>query len=235
MICALWYSSSGTWYRNGVEMTLRNGHSIIDYPITEQDCSIDNPYLEEIQRLIGRLKSENTPDLSSALLEYRSELIARYSFSIPVIEVLERIAAHSPLVEVGAGTGYWAMCLSEIGAEIDAFDLQPPDENSPYEWHDANYWFSDTWFTVEEGDESVAARYPERSLFLSWPMPESPMAHNALKYYRKAGGHTVIYIGDGRSSGDEAFHNELLSLTIVENRRIWSWPGIEERLIIGRC
>jgi hypothetical protein len=45
----------------------------------------------------------------------------------------------------------------------------------------------------------------------------------------------VIYIGDGRSSGDERFHDELLSLTIVENRRIWSWPGVEERLIIRRC
>jgi hypothetical protein len=216
-------------------MTLRNGHSIIEYPITEQDRSIDNPYLEQIERLIGRLRSENTPDLSTALLKYRLELISKYAFSIPVIEVLEHIADHSPLVEVGAGTGYWAMCLSEVGAEIDAFDIRPPDENSPYEWQDANYWFGDTWFAVGEGDESVAGHYPERSLLLSWPMPESPMAYNALTCYRAAGGRTVIYIGDGRSSGDERFHNELLSLTIVENRRVWSWPGIEERLIIGRC
>ncbi len=214
---------------------LRNGHSIIEYPITEQDRSIDNPYLEHIERLIDRLRSQNVPDLSLALLEYRPELTARYAFSIPVIEVLDRVAGYSPLVEVGAGTGYWAMCLSEVGAEIEAFDIRPPDENSPYEWQDANYWFGDTWFTVGEGDESVAALYPERSLFLSWPMPESPMAYNALTCYREAGGHTVIYIGDGRSSGDERFQNELLSLSIVEDRRVWSWPGIEERLIIGKC
>ncbi len=214
---------------------LRNGHSIIEYPITEQDRSIDNPYLEHIERLIDRLRSQNVPDLSLALLEYRPELTARYAFSIPVIEVLDRVAGHSPLVEVGAGTGYWAMCLSEIGAEIEAFDIRPPDENSPYEWQDANYWFGDTWFTVGEGDESVAALYPERSLFLSWPMPESPMAYNSLTCYRETGGHTVIYIGDGRSSGDERFQNELLSLSIVEDRRVWSWPGIEERLIIGKC
>lgn len=215
-------------------MPLRNDHSIIDYLFTSRDRSINNPYLEEIEGLIGRLRSHHTPDLSSALLEYRPELIAKYAFSVPVIEVLEIIAGYSPLVEVGAGTGYWAMCLTEVGAEIDAFDIQPPDDNSPYEWHDANYWFGDTWFTVGEGDESVPALYPERSLFLCWPMPESPMAYNALTNYREAGGHRVIYIGDGRSSGDERFHDELLSLNIVENRRIWSWPGIEERLIIGR-
>jgi len=72
------------------------------------------------------LRSHHTSDLSSALLEYRPELIAKYAFSIPVIGILEIIADYSPLVEVGAGTGYWAMCLTEVGAEIDAFDLQPP-------------------------------------------------------------------------------------------------------------
>jgi hypothetical protein len=210
-------------------------YNIAYFSFDEREFSIENPYLGEISQILVALKSKKVPNLSVALSEYRPELIAKYAFSIPAIEILEIIAGYSPLVEVGAGNGYWAMCLTEVGAEIGAFDLQPPDDNSPYEWHDANYWFGDTWFTVGEGDESVAALYPERSLFLSWPMPESPMAYNTLKYYREAGGHTVIYIGDGRSSGDERFHDELLSLTIVENRRIWSWPGVEERLIIGRC
>lgn len=209
-------------------------YNIAYFSFEEKEFLIENPYLREISDILKALKTKKVSNFSVALSEYRPELIAKYAFSIPVIEILEIIAGYSPLVEIGAGTGYWAMCLAEVGAEIEAFDLQPPDDNSLYEWHDTNYWFGDTWFTVAEGDESVGALYPERSLFLSLPMPESPMAYNALTRYREAGGHTVIYIGDGRSSGDKQFHDELLSLTIVENGRTWSWPGIEERLIIGR-
>ncbi|TFG37253.1 MAG: hypothetical protein E4H39_02500 [Syntrophobacterales bacterium] len=210
-------------------------YNIAHFSFDEREFSIENPYLTEISEILDALKTKKVPNLSVALSEYRPELITKYAFSIPVMETLEIIAGYSPLVEIGAGTGYWAMCLAEAGAEIEAFDIKPPDENTPYDWFDTNYWFGDTWYTVGEGDESMAAACPEMALFLSWPMPESPMAYNALQHYKGAGGHTVIYIGDARSSGDERFHDELLSLTIVENRRIWSWPGVEERLIIGKC
>lgn len=215
-------------------MDRKRDYFIFDYPVSERDFSIDNPYLEEIGKLKSKLNWKDIADLS-ALLEWRADLVTKYAFSVPVAEVLETVAGYSPIVEIGAGTGYWAMCLSQLGAHIDAFDIKPPDENFPCEWNDTNYWFGDTWYSVWEGDESIAGAYPERTLFLSWPMPEDPMAYNALHHYRKAGGHTVIYIGDRRSSGDEAFHNEIESSQIIESRRLWSWPGIEERLVIFAC
>ena len=208
-------------------------YNIAFCPVTDGEFSIDNPYLREILDIRERLKGENVADISAAFLEYRPELIARYAFSIPLLATLRRIAGFSPLVEVGAGTGYWAMCLDQLGAEIDAYDLQPPDENSPFAWSDGNYWFDESWYAVQEGDETVAACCPERTLFLCWPMPESPMALQALEAYREAGGGRMIYIGDPRSSGGEDFHDALASLTIIENRRLWSWPVTEERLIIA--
>ena len=33
---------------------------------------------------------------------------------------------HSPLVEVGAGTGYWAALLRGRGARVFAYDRDPP-------------------------------------------------------------------------------------------------------------
>lgn len=209
--------------------------NIVHCPITDREFSIDNPYLREVCDILERLRTAQVADISAAFFEYRPELVARYAFSIPLLATLRRIAAFSPLLEVGAGTGYWAMCLHQLGAAIDAYDIQPPDENPPFGWNDGNYWFGESWYAVQAGDERVAAGCPEATLFLCWPMPESPMALNALTSYRDAGGTRVIYIGDPRSSGDEAFHEMLASMTIIENRRVWSWPLTEERLIIATC
>ena len=41
----------------------------------------------------------------------------------------------SPLVEVGAGTGYWALQLRQMGVEFTALDSQPPGSRSRNLWH----------------------------------------------------------------------------------------------------
>ena len=43
---------------------------------------------------------------------------------------LQLLAARAPLVEIGAGTGYWARCLAERGTVITAYDLNPPAPES---------------------------------------------------------------------------------------------------------
>jgi protein-L-isoaspartate O-methyltransferase len=39
---------------------------------------------------------------------------------------LALLAARAPLVEVGAGTGYWAAALRRRGVDVLAYDLNPP-------------------------------------------------------------------------------------------------------------
>jgi len=39
---------------------------------------------------------------------------------------LALLAARAPLVEVGAGTGYWAATLRRRGVDVLAYDLNPP-------------------------------------------------------------------------------------------------------------
>ena len=41
----------------------------------------------------------------------------------------------SPLVEVGAGTGYWALQLRQMGMEVTVLDSQPPGTRSRNLWH----------------------------------------------------------------------------------------------------
>ena len=48
-----------------------------------------------------------------------------YAFAVPNAEALAVLRQHSPLVEWGAGTGYWAALLQRAGADVVALDWQP--------------------------------------------------------------------------------------------------------------
>ena len=52
------------------------------------------------------------------------------SFGIPSAAALEAIARHGPIIEVGAGTGYWAGLLQAMGVDIIAFDAEPTSTGS---------------------------------------------------------------------------------------------------------
>jgi hypothetical protein len=207
--------------------------TIAGYRPGPDELSVRNPFLREVMDLV-RDAGRSGLDPVARLLEERASLIERFAFSVPTIGVLRSVAACSPIVELGAGSGYWAMCLSDCGADVAAFDLCPPGEGSPWDIAAANRWFRDEWYPVDQGDESTAALYPERSLFLCWPPPESPMACNALSRYLEAGGGCVIFIGDAGAAGDRRFHELLSAMRTRERRRIPGWPGLDEEMVICR-
>ena len=57
----------------------------------------------------------------------RGILIKRYAFAIPSDEALDALADVSPLVEMGAGTGYWAYLLRKRHVDVQALFLCWPD------------------------------------------------------------------------------------------------------------
>lgn len=209
-------------------------HSILEYQICENDMRLFNPYLKKLQKIIDENMNLNEEQLAALLLDCRHDLVSDYSFTIPYYDILTKVASHSPIVEVGAGSGYWARCLSEIGADVIAYDSFPPGEQSPWEWYNSNSWFDETWYGITRGDDSSASHHPDRTLLLAWPMPMNPMAYNALSNYKDAGGSTVIYIGDPHpaSSGDEYFYQLLYQHREIEKIDLYGWPGINEKLLI---
>ena len=206
--------------------------TIVQYSPCREDLSLDNPYLKDVLALINDIKKRHVNDSELELLKYRNEYIMKYAFSIPVYPALNAIAAFEPLVEIGAGTGYWAWCLAQMGADVHAYDIRPPGENDPWLWNEGNRWFDDTWFHVEQGDESIVDRYPDRSLMLAWPELHDHAAYRALSLYRQAGGTRLIYLGDPGSSGDSAFHTALSEYRKVYEYSMPCWPGINERCSI---
>jgi hypothetical protein len=119
----------------------------------------------------------------------RLALAQQYSYVFPDAKSLALLATLGPLVEMGAGTGYWAAKLRERGVDIVAFDQAPPDGHRVNRYNAP----TPTWTEVLMGDMAVLSRYPDRVLFLCWPPLFSSLG-DCLSYYT---GNTVACIGDG--------------------------------------
>lgn len=205
--------------------------SIVQYTPTEKDHAMKNPFLEEVTSL---LQSATSPaEGARRLTEERARLVMKYAFTIPYHDIIKEIAAHGPLVEIGAGNGYWAWMLSQAGADVAAIDLFSPDEVEAWDFTGMNQWYDDSWYFIDQGPAESAGGWPERSLFLAWPLYADPMAIIALDAYENAGGHTVIFLGDASMAGDENFHRKLASLLPVKRIDCMGWPGLHEELVIA--
>jgi hypothetical protein len=120
--------------------------------------------------------------------EARLHLAWRLSYVLPQQELLELVRRHSPLVELGAGTGYWAYRLRLLGADIVAYDVAPVGSERENRYHPG----AGAWTEVLAGDLDALAKYEDRTLFICWP-PAYSALWKALRSYR---GPTVIYVGD---------------------------------------
>ena len=86
-------------------------------------------------------------------------LAQRFSYVFPDDRVLSVLAGLGPLVEMGAGTGYWAYRLRTLGVDIVALDLAPPDGARSNRYHPS----SPTWTKVIAGDHTGPWRLPRPS------------------------------------------------------------------------
>jgi hypothetical protein len=159
----------------------------------------------------------------------RHRLVAKYAWAIPNEEALETIAKYGPIVEIGAGNGYWAFLLRSMGVEVKAFDLQTNLK--------ANRFFEPTrdrdepkhWTKVEQGGSEKAQQYSDHSLFLCWPPYGDEMAVNTLKAYS---GDTLIYVGEGYygCTADKSFFEYL-----EEDWERIEFVSIPTWAIVGDC
>lgn len=219
-------------------------------PLADADQRAPNAYLESFRQVMRGVGIEleqmtdgdwwyRTLDTGRSLLDVwreRDRHLARYGFAIPNDEALGAIAAYAPggVVELGAGTGYWAHMLhGRFGVQVAAYDTHPitPDGKSGNTYFDPR-GTRESFFEVRQGDHAVLAHYPDATLLLCWPPYDAPMAADCLKAYR---GGTVAYIGEGAGgcTGDDEFHGRLeYEWTEVEDIMIPQWHGIHDRLRI---
>jgi len=173
-----------------------------------------------LRRLVT-IKYRNRGTISKVMQKHIWRLIFEpihhaIGYATPSNEALATLAEHAPLVEVGAGTGYWSAVLQQRGVDIVTFDSEPPSADM------LNNFFYDFTFTDVEKASGAAlfVERPElatRALVLVWPNnpdhvdnPEVVAAQDrdaaspiwdadCLEAYIAAGGTKVIYVGERES------------------------------------
>eukprot|EP00658_Telonema_sp_P-2_P035137 TRINITY_DN25603_c0_g1_i3.p1 TRINITY_DN25603_c0_g1~~TRINITY_DN25603_c0_g1_i3.p1 ORF type:complete len:400 (-),score=73.96 TRINITY_DN25603_c0_g1_i3:423-1622(-) len=143
-----------------------------------------------------------------------------FAFAVPNDAALEELCSHGDIVEVGAGLGYWASLMAGRGVQVAAYDKHPTSK-SMNEYHGR----ARAWYQVLEGDTDVVCKQPGKALFLCYPPPASPMALSALRMYLRAGGQTVLHVGEWQGdTGTVEFQQELLrSCQLVRRVKLPNW------------
>jgi hypothetical protein len=183
---------------------------------------------QSLQKFYGHLIDAPHVARYITTLKLRLVYCHRYAWAIPNDEAIDTLVKYSPIVEIGAGRGYWAALAASAGADILAFDANPPEKKHVNTWH----LESGTFFEVSKAGLDIVKKYPERALFLCWPPHGSDVAIRTIRDYK---GKTLIYVGDDghSSSGTPEFYKEMSAqFNLVQVVNIPRWPGIYDRLEI---
>jgi len=151
------------------------------------------------------------------LRQKRREYVRDYSWAIPSELAIEAIRKYAPIIEVGAGGGYWSYLISLDGTSVVAVDNESES-------------FQKKWIKTENKGPECLEFYPQQSLFLCWPPYNTPMASDCLLQHK---GKYLIYIGecDGGCNADAQFFNILRNeFKLIETIEIPTWPNINDKL-----
>lgn len=164
-----------------------------------------------------------------------SSLTEKYAWAVPDVKVLTVIAYFSPLVEIGAGKGYWAKLLRHIGVDIICFDKVVPQK-------------SERWTEVKKGgpekllDEDLCA---DRNLLLCYPDEDESMGVECVENFA---GDYIIHIGEmigtgslsepqkpwGRTSSAEMQQELIANFHCVLSMELQGYPHARDHLTIWK-
>lgn len=152
---------------------------------------------------------DDNPNGTTKFTSHRDRIVTRYAWAIPSPESLAfmvGILDGRSVVEIGAGSGYWAWMLSQMGVDVNAYDRAP-------------IGYPSSWFNMEKlelrlrnqedvdktpllefhpvlpGEEKEVLKQENqgRVLFLCWPTMDS-WAYETARLFE---GDTIIHIGEG--------------------------------------
>ena len=182
--------------------------------------NISNPFFTDVEHTLG-IQGGRVSEAHPHAYDFIKVWRRQYAYAIPTDDLVRRIAADSPIVEVGAGLGYWSWLLRQAGAEVRATDVRPPAQyfergrlcatpgrrpGRPNDWFEARPGW--TFVEVSDAAEAAAAAPETAALLIVWPPYAEGMAAAALRAFRGA---VVWYVGEGRGGAcaDDAFFDAL--------------------------
>lgn len=163
---------------------------------------VDNPYWELVRQLPSVLDPREgvRPDGFARELPVGHHLLTkRYAWAIPSpgdVAWLAQVVGRRGLVEIGAGSGYWAWQARQAGIDVIAYE---PADSSTNPYTDGTEYAS-----IRREGHTAARHHPDRALLLCWPSHNVPWPAEALHAYR---GDLLVYIGpdQGGNCADDGF------------------------------
>jgi hypothetical protein len=236
------YATTPAQWREGMRR-LDAYEAALSTAVAERDLGPGaNPYLDLVELLAAAPPdpAETQPSYWSlpyglaqmlGIAERRRELVQLFAWAIPSPEPLELLAGHGPIVEAGAGTGYWTALLRAGGVDAVAYDLAPPGA-AANAFHRSS---SPTWTEVGRASAVEAVRrHRDRTLLLCWPPhDDDASSHDALRAYR---GDVFLFVGERNgASGSVRFHRELeLNWNAAEAVELRHWPRLDDWAVVYR-
>lgn len=200
-----------------------------------------NPYWDIVEpftaKIDGRCVVNGGQVEGSARLAFAQMILqATYSYAVPAPQSLEWVAdfcSGLPIVELGAGRGYWAAQLARSGLVVDAYDSEPPDKGTNTSFLGAAGQVH-VWHPVGDlAEYATRSRSADHVLFLCWPPGwGDPMSSDALTLFEKAEGERLVYIGEpkGGKTGNDAFFDALSArwkLESVDSNFVSWWRDVD--------
>lgn len=155
----------------------------------------ENKYFRKVEKL-KRTIPNWTSLFSSAADDTRAEqwvrlsvlaapLSEEYAWAIPDSRALNILASFGPLVEIGAGKGYWGYLLTKQGVDVVCIDKYVPEA---------------TWMEVKSGDAKYLRKKicKGRNLFLCYPDEGETVGLQCLEHFR---GEYIIHVGELMATG----------------------------------
>lgn len=120
-------------------------------------------------------------------------LIHYYSWAIPNERAIRTIASFAPILEIGAGKGYWSYLLRKRGVPVRCFDQYP---NKAHSWTLVEKGTPETIFSRED----IASK-KFNTLLLCYPDENSELSSMCLDYFE---GDYIIHVGELITTGSLA-------------------------------
>lgn len=192
---------------------------------------MENPLYTRSRVIVRELEDFRVGERIVKAHQLRGKLRSHYSYAVPDELVIERLVEESPIVEIGAGLGYWGWLVDQKGGEIICFDYKGPGENDYVEMREEYY-------PVHQGSYEVLDDHSDRTLFICWPNDfnqKSGWSDETLETYLSNGGHTLALVSEG--NGGAAGSDRLFEIIESEMKRVDcitlpTFPALHDKLEI---
>lgn len=169
-----------------------------------------NDYHEKFQEL-----QEQNTFRGQTWFGQRQKLVERYSWAVPNEDALVYLAEFDHLHELGAGSGYWANCIEDMGGDVTPIDKDPP---------------ASTWTDVHEQPVSnYLHNIEDEPVLMVWPPHDDRMSYQVAR----ASPSHILYVGEPRggcTGCDEFFDRLDKEYGLVAKVDIPSYEGVNDNL-----